>query len=73
MIPPEFRGSHASFTSHAHQSGPRSFSPDQPADRHTRSHNWTNNPVELWSKEQVDNCSVELGLKWVSKPETFGG
>ena len=50
VIPPEFRT--ALRQSHS------SFSPEQ--ERHSaqerRAHNnWTNNPVELWSKEQVNS------------------
>ena len=52
VIPPEFRT--ALRQSHSKSS----FSPEQ--ERHSaqerRAHNnWTNNPVELWSKEQVNS------------------
>jgi len=59
VIPPEFRGSY--LPPH-----PRSFSPDQErfsnsGDR--KSHNWTNNPVEMWSKEQVGNWLLALSME----------
>jgi hypothetical protein len=59
VIPPEFRGSYQPHH-------PRSFSPDQErfsnlGDR--KSHNWTNNPVEMWSKEQVGNWLLALSME----------
>lgn len=59
VIPPEFRGSYQPHH-------PRSFSPDQ--DRFSnlgdrKSHNWTNNPVEMWSKEQVGNWLLALSME----------
>jgi len=59
VIPPEFRGSYQ-------PQHPRSFSPDQErfsnlGDR--KSHNWTNNPVEMWSKEQVGNWLLALSME----------
>ena len=50
VIPPEFR-SHSIHTSKS------SFSPEQDrfsaGERKTTYHNWSSNPVEMWSKEQV--------------------
>jgi len=59
VIPPEFRGTYQPPL-------PRSFSPDQEryssiGDR--KSHNWTNNPVEIWSKEQVGNWLLALSME----------
>lgn len=59
VIPPEFRGSY-------HPPQPRSFSPEQdkfPSMGDRKSHNWTNNPVEMWSKEQVGNWLLALSME----------
>jgi len=59
VIPPEFRGSYQ-------PQHPRSFSPDQERFSNLgerKSHNWTNNPVEMWSKEQVGNWLLALSME----------
>ena len=52
VIPPEYRSSfHGNNGAHSHAS-PRSASGGSPR-QDKGAHNWANNPVELWAKEQV--------------------
>jgi len=68
VIPPEFRTTFSgSRDTVPHKSN--SFSPEQErfsgSDRraHNSAHNWSNNPVELWSKEQVANWLLALSME----------
>ena len=59
VIPPEFR-------SHSVHSSKSSFSPEQDRfsaqERKTTYHNWSSNPVEMWSKEQVSSVLIIPGF-----------
>jgi len=62
VIPPEYRSSfHGNNGAHSHAS-PRSASGGSPR-QDKGAHNWANNPVELWAKEQVGNWLLALGME----------
>merc|ERR1719397_1164669 len=48
---------HTSFSAAAH----RSLSPERP--QASTAHHWTNNPVEMWAKEQVGNWLLALNME----------
>ena len=61
VIPPEFR------TSFQSRDQPKSFSPEHDRGSDRKTHNWSNNPVEMWSKEQV-NCKIFDNIKLIKIP-----